>query len=355
MNRYARNLGSVFILLWTYSLNAPPAWGGFLEGVAAARRNDYETARREYLTAAQDGNPKAQNNLARLYLQGLGGAVDLKQAFDWFTIAAAAGQVNSQTSLANMYEHGQAGAVDYLQALYWYHRAAVSGFFIAQMSFASMLERGNGIKADPVKALAWYMLATRQRPDDSSEYYLEEFNKAAQARDSLSARLDSASIAVASDLAGHWFPGRTIEDEQDQRTSSNAGTADRETIILRREGGTYVLPTVINGRITLDFTLDTGAADVIIPADVAMTLMRTNTLRGDDFLGQQTYELADGSHLPSQRVRIHTLRVGDIEMKDVVASVVPPNGSLLLGQSFLGRLSSWTIDNRRPALIVRKP
>jgi clan AA aspartic protease (TIGR02281 family) len=206
-----------------------------------------------------------------------------------------------------------------------------------------------------VQALAWYFLATRQRPNDSSKYYLEEFNKAAQARDLLSARLDSASIAAASDLASHWFPGRTIEDQQDPPTSSSAVAADRETIILRREGGTYVLPTVINGRITLDFTVDTGAADVSIPADVAMTLMRTNTLNSDDFLGQKTYQLADGSHLPSQRVRIHSLRIGDIEMKDVVAGVVPPNGSLLLGQSFLGRLSSWTIDNRQPALIVGKP
>ncbi len=133
-----------------------------------------------------------------------------------------------------------------------------------------------------------------------------------------------------------------------------AGSADRETIVLRREGGTYVLPTLINGLITLDFTLDSGAADVSIPADVAMTLMRTKTLTSADFLGQQTYQLADGSTLPSQQVRIRSLRIGHIEMNDIVASIVPPNGSLLLGQSFLGRLPSWTIDNRKPALIVEE-
>jgi clan AA aspartic protease (TIGR02281 family) len=332
-----------------------PVWAGYVEGVNAAHRSDYETARREYLTAALDGNPKAQNNLGQLYLKGLGGPVDLKQAFRWFSIAAAAGQVNAQTTLADMYETGKAGTVDYSRALYWYHRAAVSGFFIAQLSFASMLEAGRGINVDHVAALAWYILATRERPSGSNEHYLEEFNLASQARDALSARLDSAAVETAKNLAGQWFPGHSIEEIRYPRITGGEGTsADRETIVLRREGGTYVLPTVINGRITLDFTLDSGAADVSIPADVAMTLMRTKTLTSGDFLGQQTYQLADGSNLPSQQVRIRSLRIGDIEMKDIVASIVPPNGSLLLGQSFLGRLPSWTIDNRQPALIVEE-
>jgi hypothetical protein len=33
-----------------------------------------------------------------------------------------------------------------------------------------------------------------------------------------------------------------------------------------------------NDAITLDFTIDSGAADVSIPADVVMTLMRTGTI-----------------------------------------------------------------------------
>jgi clan AA aspartic protease (TIGR02281 family) len=123
-------------------------------------------------------------------------------------------------------------------------------------------------------------------------------------------------------------------------------------IQLRRDAGTYIIAAEINGRITLDFTLDSGASDVTIPADVALTLMRTGTLTEQDFVDRQTYQLADGSTLPSQRVRIRSLKVGGIEMRDVVASVVPAKASLLLGQSFLGRLKSWTIDNSRPALIA---
>ena len=52
---------------------------------------------------------------------------------------------------------------------------------------------------------------------------------------------------------------------------------------------------LINDAITLDFIVDSGAADVTIPADVVLTLMRTKTLKETDFLGEQTYVLADGS------------------------------------------------------------
>jgi hypothetical protein len=37
---------------------------------------------------------------------------------------------------------------------------------------------------------------------------------------------------------------------------------------MKREGGTYAVPVLINDAITLDFVVDSGAADVTIPADV---------------------------------------------------------------------------------------
>ena len=40
-------------------------------------------------------------------------------------------------------------------------------------------------------------------------------------------------------------------------------------------------------------------------------------------------------------------------LENVVGSIAPVTGSLLLGQSFLSRFSSWSIDNQRQALILR--
>src|SRR5208282_1444043 len=116
------------------------------------------------------------------------------------------------------------------------------------------------------------------------------------------------------------------------------------SIPMRIEGGTYVVPVLINDAITLDFVVDSGAADVSIPADVVMTLMRTGTLKESDFLGEKTYVLADGSKVPSQTFRIRSLKVGNKAIVNVNGSVASVHGDLLLGQSFLGRFKSWSVD-----------
>lgn len=129
------------------------------------------------------------------------------------------------------------------------------------------------------------------------------------------------------------------------------GFARAESIPLIREHGTFVVPVVINDKITLNFTIDSGASDVSIPTDVFSTLTRTGTVTKSDFLDTQVYELADGSKQTSQRFRMRSLRIGNLELRNVIASVAPSTGSLLLGQSFLSRLKSWSIDNGRQLLV----
>ena len=89
-----------------------------------------------------------------------------------------------------------------------------------------------------------------------------------------------------------------------------------------------------------------------IPATVFATLIRDGTVSSQDYLDRRMYKLADGSGEISQRFRIRSLRVGKLEVRDVIASVGDSAGLLLLGQSFLSRLKSWSIDNERQALLV---
>jgi D-alanyl-D-alanine carboxypeptidase len=118
------------------------------------------------------------------------------------------------------------------------------------------------------------------------------------------------------------------------------------------DGGALAVPVTINSQLTLRFVVDSGASDVSIPADVVLTLVRTETITDADFLGKQTYKLADGSTVPSQRFVIRSLKVGDKVLENVTGSIAPIAGSLLLGQSFLGRFKSWSIDNERRALLL---
>jgi predicted aspartyl protease len=71
-----------------------------------------------------------------------------------------------------------------------------------------------------------------------------------------------------------------------------------------------------------------------------------------DFLDTKTYVLADGSKVKSRRFRIKSLKVGDTVVENVMGSVAPVQGSLLLGQSFLEHFKSWSIDNTKHALVL---
>jgi clan AA aspartic protease (TIGR02281 family) len=127
-----------------------------------------------------------------------------------------------------------------------------------------------------------------------------------------------------------------------------------ESIGMISDGGTYGVPVAINGQLTLTFTIDSGASDVTIPGDVARTLLRSGALKRSDFVGQRTYTLADGTEMPSALIRIRSLRVGSTELHDVIAAIGPADASLLLGQSFLKRLKSWSIDNGRHLFVINE-
>ena len=138
-----------------------------------------------------------------------------------------------------------------------------------------------------------------------------------------------------------------------QPPSEQADVTSGATIVpMVAESGTFVVPVRINDQITLKFVIDSGASDVSVPADVVMTLLRTGTITDADFLGTQKYRMADGSSVPSQQFVIRSLKVGDRTLNDVTGSIAPVEGGLLLGQSFLRRFKSWSIDNQREALIL---
>jgi len=140
-------------------------------------------------------------------------------------------------------------------------------------------------------------------------------------------------------------PRRSLPSAQDTKSTSFM-------IAMENVGGVYLVPIRINDTITLDAIVDSGASDVSMPADVVLTLMRSKTISSADFMGTQTYTLADGSKVPSQRFQIKSLKVGDKILENVMASIVPATAQILLGQSFLSRFSSWSIDNEKHALIL---
>lgn len=145
------------------------------------------------------------------------------------------------------------------------------------------------------------------------------------------------------------FTDKPRSPGQPQHAEDNTDSVTEE-IPLRQVGGVYDLPVEINGVLTLHFTLDTGASEVNIPADVVLTLYRAGTIQDTDFLPGKTYVLADGSTLRSARFLLQSLKIGSHRITNVSASIGPLTSALLLGQNVLEQWGTWGIDSQRRVL-----
>ena len=134
---------------------------------------------------------------------------------------------------------------------------------------------------------------------------------------------------------------------------ASAGASATNRVKLISSGGTFKVPVRLNDQFNLNFTVDSGAADVSVPADVVLTLVRTGTIGDGDFRGEQTYVLADGSRVKSRTFILRELKVGNQTVHNVEASVADVQGSLLLGQSFLKKFKFWAIDNSTHELVLQ--
>jgi clan AA aspartic protease (TIGR02281 family) len=137
-----------------------------------------------------------------------------------------------------------------------------------------------------------------------------------------------------------------------QQSPPLAGGA--QEVKIERHGDTYRVPVRINQTITLPFLLDTGASDLVIPADVALTLIRAGALTSGDFIGKSRYSMANGSEQVSDLVLIREVQVGEHVVRNVTASISPPQGEPLLGQSFLSKFGAVTLDYKRLMLILSR-
>lgn len=128
-----------------------------------------------------------------------------------------------------------------------------------------------------------------------------------------------------------------------------------EEILLTQEGGVYHLPVIINDAIELNFVIDTGASDVHIPADVALTLIRAGTISEADFLGRAAYGIADGSVIEKAKLNLRSLQIGTKKLTNVQASIGSFESPLLLGQSALILLEPWQLASSRNVFIYGAP
>jgi len=129
-----------------------------------------------------------------------------------------------------------------------------------------------------------------------------------------------------------WFFSGIIEQRNNPNSQvSGAILEDAVEVYLQQNySGHYVATGSIN-EYSVDFLIDTGATDVVLPAKLAQQLNLKN-------LGSITVSTANG-RTEAYLTRLRELRLGPIVMRDISA-VVAPNLDLevLLGMTVLREL-----------------
>ncbi|MEZ4757819.1 MAG: retropepsin-like aspartic protease [Flavobacteriales bacterium] len=129
-------------------------------------------------------------------------------------------------------------------------------------------------------------------------------------------------------------------------------TAVSEVPLVDVLGRGYRVKLQVNG-LERSFLFDTGASDLLINTELAAELRANGTLRDEHTLGTTRYELADGSQVKADKIRIDEIVIGEHRVRNVVAGVVE-GGSLLCGRSLLDRFSKWEVDAKRKVLVLHR-
>jgi aspartyl protease family protein len=166
------------------------------------------------------------------------------------------------------------------------------------------------------------------------------------------ARLDALSTTYRT--SPHSFTDKSAGSPVQSSTTYRRSASSADEVALIHTGGVYEVPVVVNEVLKINFVLDSGAADVSISSDVALTLLKTGTIRQEDWLPGAVYSFADGTSAKSARFKIQSIRLGNRMLHDVTCSIAKNiEAPMLLGQSALKKLGSYQIDYRSERLIFR--
>lgn len=111
------------------------------------------------------------------------------------------------------------------------------------------------------------------------------------------------------------------------------------------ESGIYTIPCEVNG-LKLRFVFDTGASDVHLSLLDAAFMLKNGYISKDDIIGKTSYSMADGSISENAVVILKEIKIGNLCINDVRASISSKlNASLLLGQSAIQKIGKYTIDD----------
>lgn len=167
---------------------------------AAWARGDHAETLAALNTAAENGDPVGQYELALMHLNGFGVPQDARAAAVWFRRAAENGHAEGQFQYGSMVYRGRGVVQDHRAAARWFLDAAKQGHAEAQLNLGFMYERGDGVPQNDIQAHKWMNIAASRFGDGRAR----ERALAVAARDRIAQRLSPLHLRIAHRLASEW-------------------------------------------------------------------------------------------------------------------------------------------------------
>ena len=165
------------LFLTAFMLSSSCAWANVEKGQEYYNSGQYKLAYQEFHDSALEGDPVAEYRLGYLYEGGLGVAMDLKLASEWYQKSASNGNTDAasaQKRLARQAIDAQVargfeyyGARQYKEAYQEWYSAALAGSSVAQNNVANFYYNGLGVSVDYAQALSWFRRAADQNNSEA--------------------------------------------------------------------------------------------------------------------------------------------------------------------------------------------
>jgi len=153
------------------------------------------------LRAAKRGNADAALDLASFSKQGRCGPQSSYQALVWYEVAAANGDIRAPNAIAEIYLGRGDIAPDLQKAVFWFERAVMLFDASAYYHLGEMYARGQGVPKDLIEAYKWFDLAAGLSLPDQ----ISQMTKGAVARDRIREELMPAQVAEGQKRASEFL------------------------------------------------------------------------------------------------------------------------------------------------------
>jgi clan AA aspartic protease (TIGR02281 family) len=293
-------------------------------GLLYAETRDMPEAARYYKLAAEQDHHEAQARLARLNCLGRGVSKNTQECIRLYRLAAEAGVPLAQAHLAGHYLSGDGVSINHGEAARLAGLAADKGDSTGQLMLAICYETGAGVGRDRTEALRLYRLSAAQ------------------------------GNGVAQRSVVRLGGGQPVTTAAAQRQQPATVASNILTVTLGRHGGVLMVPVKLNGGVSADFVVDSGASDVVLPENVMQQLRKAGKFSDADYTGTAMMKIANGAIVRARTFTLRSLSVNDRVVTNLHAIVAPARATPLLGQSFLQRFASWSIDNERQVLVLKE-